>query len=85
VEGSRTPLLRFLNWYIAKLHIAAHNDAQVSIAFLKVINMLAPAPSMMHPRIVWRVIKGNLRRGVQADEVSQGLGLPQPEYVAANR
>jgi 2-polyprenyl-6-methoxyphenol hydroxylase-like FAD-dependent oxidoreductase len=85
VEGSRTPLMRFLNWYIAKLHIAAHNDAQVSIAFLKVINMLAPAPSMMHPRIVWRVIKGNLRRGVQADEVSQGLGLPQPEYVAANR
>ncbi|MEJ2709244.1 MAG: hypothetical protein P8074_16660 [Anaerolineales bacterium] len=60
VEGERTPLLRFLNWYIQKLHVAAHHDDQVSIAFLKVINMLAPAPSVMHPRIVWRVLKGNL-------------------------
>jgi 2-polyprenyl-6-methoxyphenol hydroxylase-like FAD-dependent oxidoreductase len=60
VEGPRTPLVRFLNWYISKLHIAAHNDAQVSIAFLKVINMVAPPPTMLQPHIVWRVIKGNL-------------------------
>jgi len=63
VEGPRTPLLRFLNWYIQKLHFAAHHDDQVSIAFLKVINMLAPGPSIMHPRIVWRVLKGNLLAG----------------------
>jgi 2-polyprenyl-6-methoxyphenol hydroxylase-like FAD-dependent oxidoreductase len=85
VEGPRTPMVRFLNWYIGKLHIAAHNDAQVSIAFLKVINMLAPAPSMMHPRIVWRVIKGNLRPGVQKAGVGEERGLPQPESVTANR
>jgi 2-polyprenyl-6-methoxyphenol hydroxylase-like FAD-dependent oxidoreductase len=85
VEGPRTPMVRFLNWYISKLQIAAHNDAQVSIAFLKVINMLAPAPSMMHPRIIWRVIKGNLLPGVQKAGVSEDWGLPQPESVAANR
>lgn len=61
VEGPRTPMVRFLNWYIGKLHLAAHHDAEVSIAFLKVINMMAPPPTILHPRIVWRVIKGNLR------------------------
>jgi flavin-dependent dehydrogenase len=45
VEGPRTPMVRFLNWYLGKVHIAAHHDARVSIAFLKVINMTAPAPS----------------------------------------
>ena len=60
VEGQRTPMMRFLNWYIGKLQIAAHMDAQVFIAFLKVINMVAPAPSMMKPIILWRVLKANL-------------------------
>ena len=63
IEGPRTPMVRFINWYMSKLHIAAHTDAQVSIAFLKVINMLAPPPSILHPGIVWRVIKGNLHPG----------------------
>ena len=60
IDGPRTPMVRFINWYMSKLHIAAHSDAQVSIAFLKVVNMLAPPPSILHPGIVWRVIKGNL-------------------------
>ncbi|MBS0000650.1 MAG: hypothetical protein KFF73_16840 [Cyclobacteriaceae bacterium] len=59
VKGSRTLMIRFLNWYIKKLHIAAHKDAAVSIAFLKVINMVAPPPSMMHPGIIWRILKHN--------------------------
>jgi len=63
IEGPRTPMVRFINWYMSKLHIAAHTDAQVSIAFLKVVNMLAPPPSILHPGIVWRVIKGNLHPG----------------------
>lgn len=60
VEGPRTPMVRFLNWYIGKVHRAAHRDSHVSIAFLKVINMVAPPPSVMRPGIVWRVIRGNL-------------------------
>ena len=66
VEGHRTPLVRFLNWYISKLHLAAHHDAEVSIAFLKVINMTAPPPSILHPKILWRVIRGNFNRGTKA-------------------
>jgi 2-polyprenyl-6-methoxyphenol hydroxylase-like FAD-dependent oxidoreductase len=67
IEGPRTPMVRLLNWYIDKLHTAALNDAQVSIAFLKTINMIAPPTSMMQPKVVWRVIKGNLRSSQEKD------------------
>lgn len=60
VEGRRTVMTKFLNWYISRLHIAAHNDASVSIAFLKVINMVAAPPSILNPMIIWRIIKNNL-------------------------
>jgi 2-polyprenyl-6-methoxyphenol hydroxylase-like FAD-dependent oxidoreductase len=69
VVGPRTPMVRFLNWYLRKLHLAAHHDAQVSIAFLKVINMVAPPPTILQPRIVWRVIKGNLGSGQRQEPV----------------
>jgi hypothetical protein len=71
VEGERTPFIRFINWYIGKLHIAAQTDAQVSIAFLKVINMIAPPPSILHPRIVWRVIQGNLQHSQRQQSAIQ--------------
>jgi 2-polyprenyl-6-methoxyphenol hydroxylase-like FAD-dependent oxidoreductase len=62
VEGPRTPAVRFLNWYMGKLHRAAYDDAEVSIAFLRVINMIAPPTTLLSPRIVWRVMKGNIGR-----------------------
>jgi hypothetical protein len=60
VEGQRTVMMRLLNWYVSKLQIAAHTDPQVFIAFLKVINMVAPAPSILKPDILWRVLKANM-------------------------
>ena len=71
VEGPRNPMVRFINWYMGKVHMAAHQDSQVSIAFLKLINMLAPPPSILHPSIVWRVIKGNLRLEKEKEEVGE--------------
>jgi 2-polyprenyl-6-methoxyphenol hydroxylase-like FAD-dependent oxidoreductase len=90
VEGPRTPMVRFLNWYIGKLHAAAHADAQVSIAFLRVINMLAPPPSILHPRIVWRVIKGNLavgqrNRAADTEILADSLDGAQAEDVDLGR
>lgn len=85
VEGSRTPMVRFLNWYIGKLHLAAHADAQVSIAFLKVINMVAPPPSMLHPRVVWRVLKGNLGSSQQKTGARAKQDLSQPEIVTTDQ
>lgn len=60
VEGPRTFITRFLNWYVDKLHYAAHRDAIVSAAFLRVLNLLAAPASIMHPSIIWRVVRGNL-------------------------
>jgi 2-polyprenyl-6-methoxyphenol hydroxylase-like FAD-dependent oxidoreductase len=59
--GPRNAGVNFVNWYIAKLHKAAHRDPEASVAFLKVANLLAPPPSIMHPRIAMRVLLANLR------------------------
>jgi len=83
IEGPRTPMTRFLNWYIGKLHVAAHTDEQVSIAFLKVINMVAPPPSMLHPRILWRVLKGNIWPGRQKRNPRGETDLLQREILIA--
>jgi DNA-binding CsgD family transcriptional regulator len=84
VAGPRMPLVRFLNWYIGKLHIAAHTDAQVSITFLKVINMIAPPASILHPRILWRVMKGNLRPGQPKASAAEERALHRQGSVSAN-
>jgi 2-polyprenyl-6-methoxyphenol hydroxylase-like FAD-dependent oxidoreductase len=60
IAGPRTTMMRILNWYLGKLQLAAHQDGQLSVAFLKVINMVAPPPSILRPRILWQVLKGNL-------------------------
>lgn len=59
--GPRTFTIKAINAYLAKLHRAAHHDPTVAMAFHKVGNLLAPPPSVLHPRIAWRVLQGNLR------------------------
>jgi flavin-dependent dehydrogenase len=59
--GPRNAGVSFVNWYMSKLHRAAHHDPVVAMAFHKVGNLLAPPPSVMHPRIAARVLWGNLR------------------------
>lgn len=62
VAGDRPAMVRFINWYIGKLHVAAQHDVQVTRAFLQVANLMAQPPSLLKPSIVARVIKGNLFR-----------------------
>lgn len=61
VSGERPAKVRFINWYLGKLHQAARHDAQLAIAFLRVANLKAPPQSLLHPAIVARVIRGNFR------------------------
>ncbi|HET9388322.1 MAG TPA: hypothetical protein VFO44_01620 [Steroidobacteraceae bacterium] len=61
VEGARPPMLRFINWYIGKLHLAARHDIRLTTAFLKVVNLLSPPSSLLSPAIAWRVWRGNRR------------------------
>ncbi|MGH7002687.1 MAG: monooxygenase, partial [Alphaproteobacteria bacterium] len=60
VVGRRGAMTRFFNWYIPRLHRAAHGDPAASIAFHKVANLMAPPASILAPRIAWRVLRGNL-------------------------
>jgi 2-polyprenyl-6-methoxyphenol hydroxylase-like FAD-dependent oxidoreductase len=59
--GPRTAGVKFINWYMAKLHQAAHHDEVPAMAFHRVANLLAAPPSVMHPRVAARVLWGNLR------------------------
>jgi len=59
--GRRTAGVKLINWYISKLHKAAHTDPVAALAFHRVGNLLAPPPSIMHPRIAIRVLWENLR------------------------
>lgn len=60
--GKRTPLVRAVNWYMAKLHRAAQQDPELSIAFHRVANLLASPPSLMHLRVATRVLRHGLQR-----------------------
>jgi hypothetical protein len=58
--GPRNAGVSVINWYIAKLHKAAHRDPVAAMAFHKVGNLLAAPESILHPRVVMRVFLGNL-------------------------
>ena len=60
VQGPRPAFVRFINWYIGKLHMAAQHDAKLSNAFLSVANLVAPPPVLLKPSVAWRVLRGNL-------------------------
>jgi len=62
VEGERSGMVKFVNWYIGKLHIAAAGDPKVALAFHRVANLLDPPPSLMQPSMALRILQGNLRR-----------------------
>jgi hypothetical protein len=63
VEGPRPPKVRFINWYLGKLHMAARYDAKLATAFLEVANLEAPPTRLLQPAVVMRVIRGNFGRG----------------------
>ena len=42
--GPRSAGVKLVNWHISKLHKAAHKYAELTVAFYKVANLLAPPP-----------------------------------------
>ena len=60
VEGPRSPMVRFINWYMGRLQIAARHEAAPALAFLRVANLLAPPPSILQPGVALGVLSGNL-------------------------
>jgi hypothetical protein len=70
VEGPRPPKVRFINWYLGKLHMAARHDAELATAFLEVANLEAAPTRLLQPAVVMRVIRGNLGRRSGGTEVA---------------
>lgn len=66
VEGPRTPRWRILKAYGDRLVPLTHRDPVVGGAFLRVIGLAAPPPTLMHPRILGRVLLSRLRPGARA-------------------
>jgi flavin-dependent dehydrogenase len=60
--GRRSVGLRFINWYMSKLHRAAHHDAAASLAFHRVANLVAPPESVFSPAVALRVMSNGMRR-----------------------
>jgi 2-polyprenyl-6-methoxyphenol hydroxylase-like FAD-dependent oxidoreductase len=59
VEGKRTTKVRFINWYIAKLYRAAHDDAVLASRFLEVANLMRQPAALLDPQIAFRVWRRN--------------------------
>jgi 2-polyprenyl-6-methoxyphenol hydroxylase-like FAD-dependent oxidoreductase len=46
----------FINLYVTQIHRASLRDVVVGAAFLRVMNLIAPPLSLVHPQILWRVL-----------------------------
>jgi 2-polyprenyl-6-methoxyphenol hydroxylase-like FAD-dependent oxidoreductase len=56
--GPRNLGVSIINWYLSKLHSKAHHDGELSLAFHRVANLLAPPPSLLSPKYAARVFFG---------------------------
>lgn len=72
VEGRRTPQMRLLTRYLARLHEGASRDPRLGAAFLRVAGLVDPPQSLLAPPVALRVLGGHLfpSRGSRA-------GLPE--------
>jgi 2-polyprenyl-6-methoxyphenol hydroxylase-like FAD-dependent oxidoreductase len=58
VQGERTRAVRFLNWYIARLHRVAERDGAAGKAFLRVANLIDPPQRLFAPTMAAKVLRG---------------------------
>jgi 2-polyprenyl-6-methoxyphenol hydroxylase-like FAD-dependent oxidoreductase len=55
-QGPRGGGVPFINWYMSRLHRAAHRDAELAVAFHRVANLLAPPQTLFRPAMIFRVL-----------------------------
>ena len=61
VPGDRTLAVRVTNAYVERLLRVAKHDPIVAAALGDVGDLLAPPGEVLRPRILWRILRGNLR------------------------
>jgi 2-polyprenyl-6-methoxyphenol hydroxylase-like FAD-dependent oxidoreductase len=55
VRVPRTPVVRALQWYTARLYDRSSTDAQTCEALYRVMHFVDPPAALMRPSVVWRV------------------------------
>jgi hypothetical protein len=60
IEGKRSIMKKLIDWYMIKLHRAAQHDPALVLVFSKVASLRTTPKSLLHPRVVWQVLWGNL-------------------------
>lgn len=55
-QGKKPPFTDLINAYVVKAHQATQRDPVVYGQFLRVMNLMAPATSLMTPEMLWRVL-----------------------------
>jgi flavin-dependent dehydrogenase len=58
-QGKKPTGTDLMNAYVSLVHQATHRDQFVHSAFLRVINLLEAPSILLHPKIVWRVLRAN--------------------------
>jgi 2-polyprenyl-6-methoxyphenol hydroxylase-like FAD-dependent oxidoreductase len=74
--GPKQPGTDFINAYVSRVNVASHTDPVVGRAFLEVMNLMKPAPSLMQPRILWHVLRA--RRATPTRSAVRGTPASQP-------
>jgi hypothetical protein len=59
--GPKPAGIDLINRYVSHVHRATLHDDVVGLAFLKVMNLMAPPASLFHPRIVGRILRSRRR------------------------
>lgn len=75
-DAPRTPMIHFVNWYMSQLHPVAWDDPIVAAAFLRVLSLMVPPPSLLRPAIVWRVLRGQLQRRLRTTPTRPAAAQP---------
>ena len=60
VQGRRSPKVRLVSAYLARLHAAAAHDASLASAFVRVAGLVARPESLLRPRVALRVLRASL-------------------------
>lgn len=55
-QGTKLPFTDLINAYVVKVHQATQRDPAVYAQFLRVMNLMEPATSLMTPAMLWRVL-----------------------------
>ena len=58
--GKRSASVRFINWYVSRLHKAGHTDPIAAAAFLRVAHLVDSPASIFSPAIVARILRNIL-------------------------